>query len=98
MLNSQRPKIRVGSIYSSNNGGDGIRSRGVDLEVGTVISTNNHGKGINIIDDNQTMQSQHNNHKEIKFNWHERPIGLIMLTISCGLVVAFLSYYFGWTK
>lgn len=31
-------------------------------------------------------------------SWHEKPIGFIVATIFCGLVVAFCAYYFGWTK
>ncbi len=30
-------------------------------------------------------------------SWHERPIGFIVATIFCGLVVAFCADYFGWT-
>jgi hypothetical protein len=43
------------------------------------------------IDRNITMEP-------IKKSWHERPLGFIVATIFCGLVVAFCAYYFGWTK
>lgn len=31
-------------------------------------------------------------------SWHEKPIGFTVVTIGCGLAVAFGAYYFGWTK
>jgi hypothetical protein len=31
-------------------------------------------------------------------SWWKRPLGIISIAIFCGLIVAALSYYFGWTK
>jgi hypothetical protein len=30
--------------------------------------------------------------------WHEKPLGFMVITIGCGLVIAFCVFYFGWTK
>lgn len=33
-----------------------------------------------------------------KKTWHEKSVGFIVVTIFCGLAVAYLAYRFGWTK
>ena len=33
---------------------------------------------------------------EIKKKWHEKPFGIILLTVIAGLIVGYLVYYLGW--
>jgi len=99
----ERPKVYIGSIYACNNTEDGIRSEGVDLVIGRAVLNNNGGKGINVVDaDIISEEDCDAEDAPAKVGepskWHERPAGIISITIFCGLIVAFCAYYFGWTK
>lgn len=45
---------------------------------------------------NNSLQSETFNNADEK-HWYEKPSGIIFLIVIGGLVVAFLSYFFGWS-
>lgn len=87
-MKNNSPKFTVkGGNVSVSGGNAGPHGKGGDF---TMIGGSIKG-GDAVVPPDISLQ---NTEKK----WHEKPLGFIVATIFCGLVIAFCAFYFGWTK
>jgi hypothetical protein len=92
---TKRPRIKIiGGNYEDNRRHGLHLGKGADADVQGLNIRRSGGSAIHVEGDSD--DADEDGQGEPERAWWERPIGIILLLVIAGLIVAFSAYRFGW--